>query len=604
MNARLPEISSIPERIALLRGAMAREGLAAYLVPSADPHLSEYLPGRWQGRQWLSGFTGSVGTLVVTDSFAGLWVDSRYWVQAEAQLAGTGVQLMKMTAGQQSAPHVDWLAQNVASGATVGVDGAVLGVAAARALTEALTARDIKLRMDVDLLDAIWPQRPSLPAEAVYEHAAPHASVARADKFDQIRRAMQEKGAQWHFISSLDDLAWLLNLRGADVSYNPVFVAHALIGLDRASLFIADGKVPQALADALARDGIRVEPYARAADALAALPARSTLLIDPRRITFGLLKAVPSQVKIVEAVNPSTFLKSRKTEAEAEHVRATMEQDGAALAEFFAWFEGALGRETITELTIDERLTAARARRPGFVTLSFGTIAGFNANGAMPHYRATEASHATIEGNGLLLIDSGGQYLSGTTDVTRVVPIGSITAGHRRDFTTVLKGTMALSRAQFPRGIRSPMLDSIARAPIWETGADYGHGTGHGVGYFLNVHEGPQVISHYAPAEAWTAMEEGMITSIEPGIYRPGKWGIRIENLVLNRPAEQTEFGDFLKFETLTLCPIDTRCVDLALLRDDERAWLNAYHETVRTRVLPHVTGDAKAWLEMRTQPV
>src|SRR5579864_901178 len=604
MNARLPEISSIPERIALLRGAMAREGLAAYLVPSADPHLSEYLPGRWQGRQWLSGFTGSVGTLVVTNSFAGLWVDSRYWVQAEAQLAGTGVQLVKMMAGQQSTPHVDWLAQNVESGSTVGVDGAVLGVAAARTLTEALTARDIMLRTDVDLLDAIWPQRPSLPAEAVYEHAAPHASVTRADKLDQIRRAMQEKGAQWHFISTLDDLAWLLNLRGADVSYNPVFVAHALIGLDRASLFVADGKVPQALADSLASDGIRVEPYARAADALAALPAGATLLIDPRRITFGLLKAVPPQVKIVEAVNPSTFLKSRKTEAEAEHVRATMEQDGAALAEFFAWFEGALGRETITELTIDERLTAARARRPGFVTLSFGTIAGFNANGAMPHYRATEASHATIEGNGLLLIDSGGQYLSGTTDITRVVPIGSITAEHRRDFTTVLKGTMALSRAQFPRGIRSPMLDSIARAPIWEAGADYGHGTGHGVGYFLNVHEGPQVISHYAPAEAWTAMEEGMITSIEPGIYRPGKWGIRIENLVLNRPAEQTEFGDFLKFETLTLCPIDTRCVDLALLRDDERAWLNAYHETVRTRVSPHVSGDAKAWLEMRTQPV
>ncbi|SEB22471.1 aminopeptidase P family protein [Paraburkholderia sartisoli] len=604
MNARLPETSSIPERIALLRGAMKRENLAAYLVPSADPHLSEYLPGRWQGREWLSGFTGSVGTLVVTDDFAGLWVDSRYWVQAEAQLAGTGVQLMKMMGGQQSAPHIDWLAQNVASGAAVGVDGAVLGVAMARALSDALTARGVALRTDVDLLDTIWPQRPTLPVEAVYEHTAPHASVARADKLDQIRREMQQKGAQWHFISTLDDLAWLLNLRGADVSYNPVFVAHALIGLDSASLFVADGKVPQALADALARDGIQVKPYVRAADALAALPSGSTLLIDPRRITFGLLQVVPSSVKIVEAVNPSTFLKSRKTPAEAEHVRATMEQDGAALAEFFAWFEGARGRETITELTIDERLTAARARRPGFVTLSFGTIAGFNANGAMPHYRATQASHATIEGNGLLLIDSGGQYLSGTTDITRVVPVGTINADHRRDFTTVLKGTMALSRAQFPRGIRSPMLDSIARAPIWEAGADYGHGTGHGVGYFLNVHEGPQVISHYAPAEAWTAMEEGMITSIEPGIYRPGKWGIRIENLVLNREAEKTEFGDFLKFETLTLCPIDTRCVDLALLRDDERAWLNAYHETVRTRVSPHVSGDAKAWLETRTQPI
>ncbi|MBN3764500.1 aminopeptidase P family protein [Burkholderia sp. Ac-20365] len=604
MNVRLPETASIPERIAQLRSAMTQAGLAAWLVPSADPHLSEYLPGRWQGREWLSGFTGSVGTLVVTADFAGLWVDSRYWVQAEAQLAGTGIQLMKMFGGQQTAPHIDWLAQNVPAGATVGVDGAVLGLAAARALGDALKARGVNLRTDLDLLDTIWPQRPSLPTAAVYEHVAPHASVSRAEKLDQIRRAMQEKGAQWHFISTLDDLAWLLNLRGADVNYNPVFVAHALIGLERASLFVVDGKVPAELAESLARDGIRVEPYATAADALAALPHGQTLLIDPRRITFGLLQSVPAAVAIVESVNPSTFFKSRKTEAEAEHVRATMEQDGAALAEFFAWFEGALGREKISEMTIDEKLTAARARQPGFVTLSFATIAGFNANGAMPHYRATPASHSTIEGNGLLLIDSGGQYLSGTTDITRVIPIGTINDEHRRDFTTVLKGTMALSRAKFPRGIRSPMLDSIARAPIWEAGADYGHGTGHGVGYFLNVHEGPQVISHYAPAEAWTAMEEGMITSIEPGIYRPGKWGIRIENLVLNRSAEKTEFGDFLEFETLTLCPIDTRCVALNLLRDDERAWLNAYHEMVRTRVSPHVSGDAKAWLETRTQPV
>ncbi len=377
MNARLPETSSIPERLATLRNAMAREGVAAYLVPSADPHLSEYLPGRWQGRQWLSGFTGSAGTLVVTADFAGVWTDSRYWEQASAQLAGTGVQLMKMTGGQQTAPHFDWLAQNVAAGGAVGVDGAVLGVSAARALTQALTARGVTLRTDVDLFDAIWPQRPSLPADAVFEHVAPHASVARSEKLAQIRHAMVEKGAQWHFISTLDDLAWLLNLRGADVSYNPVFVAHALIGLEHASLFVADGKVPQALADALARDGISVEPYAKAADALAALPADCTLLIDPRRITFGSLQSVPSTVKVVEAVNPSTFFKSRKTAAEAQHVRETMEQDGAALAEFFAWFESALGRETITELTIDERLTAARARRPGFVSLSFRDDRGF-----------------------------------------------------------------------------------------------------------------------------------------------------------------------------------------------------------------------------------
>ncbi|WP_334032302.1 aminopeptidase P family protein [Burkholderia orbicola] len=604
MNARLPEVSPVPARLALLRDAMVRENLAAYLVPSADPHLSEYLPERWQARRWLSGFTGSVGTLVVTADFAGLWVDSRYWVQADAELAGTGVQLMKMTGGQQSAPHVDWLAQNVAAGATVGVDGAVLGVAAARGLTAALSARGIALRTDVDLLDAIWPERPGLPGDAVFEHVAPQADTTRASKLAEVRRAMHAHGAQWHFVSTLDDLAWLFNLRGADVNFNPVFVAHAMIGADRATLFVADGKVPPALAASLAQDGVDVRAYDAARASLAALPDGATLLIDPRRVTFGTLEAVPAGVKLVEAVNPSTFAKSRKTSAEIEHVRVTMEHDGAALAEFFAWFEQAVNRETITELTIEEKLTAARARRPGYVSASFATIAGFNANGAMPHYHATRESHATIAGDGLLLIDSGGQYMTGTTDITRVVPVGTVSDLQRRDFTIVLKSMMALSRARFPRGIRSPMLDAIARAPMWAAGLDYGHGTGHGVGYFLNVHEGPQVISHYAPAEPYTAMEEGMITSIEPGVYRPGQWGIRIENLVVNRAAGKTEFGDFLAFETLTLCPIDTRCVLIEMLHHEERAWLNTYHATVRERVGRHVSGDAKAWLDARTQPI
>ncbi|VWB79117.1 aminopeptidase P family protein [Burkholderia lata] len=604
MNSRLPEVSPVPARLALLRGAMAREDLAAYLVPSADPHLSEYLPERWQARRWLSGFTGSVGTLVVTADFAGLWVDSRYWVQADAELAGTGVQLMKMTGGQQSAPHVDWLAQNVAAGMTVGVDGAVLGVAAARGLTGALNARGIALRTDLDLLDAIWPERPGLPGDAVFEHVAPQADTTRASKLAEVRRAMRAQGAQWHFVSTLDDLAWLFNLRGADVNFNPVFVAHAMIGADRATLFVADGKVSPALAASLAQDGVDVRAYDAARAALAALPDGATLLIDPRRVTFGTLEAVPAGVKLVEAVNPSTFAKSRKTSTEIEHVRVTMEHDGAALAEFFTWFEQAVNRETITELTIEEKLTAARARRPGYVSPSFATIAGFNANGAMPHYHATPASHATIAGDGLLLIDSGGQYVTGTTDITRVVPVGTVSDLQRRDFTIVLKSMMALSRARFPRGIRSPMLDAIARAPMWAAGLDYGHGTGHGVGYFLNVHEGPQVISHYAPAEPYTAMEEGMITSIEPGVYRPGQWGIRIENLVVNRAAGQTEFGDFLAFETLTLCPIDTRCVLIEMLHEEERAWLNAYHATVRERVGRHLSGDAKAWLDARTQPL
>lgn len=601
--------SPIRLRIERVRDALKQQGLAAVLVPSSDPHLSEYLPERWQGRQWLSGFTGSMGTLVVTLDQAAVFADSRYWVQAEAEIAGTGIELVKIPTGT-STHHLDWLASHVAPGQTVGVDGSVLGLASAQALKATLAQARVKLRTDFDVLAAVWPERPGLPDAPVYEHKAPHAPLPRAAKLAQVREAFARHGATQHFVSTVDDIAWLFNLRGSDVNYNPVFLAHALIGLHGATLFVAEGKVPAEVKAALEADGVQLAPYARSAAALQALGAKDVLLIDPRRVTLGLRENVGAGVRLVEAINPSTLFKSRKSAAEAAHVREAMAQDGAAMCEFYAWFEQALGRERITELTVDERISAARARRPGFVGLSFNVIAGFGPNGAMPHYHATPESHAVIEvkpGEGsLLLIDSGGQYLGGTTDITRVWPIGTLTAAHRRDYTLVLKGTMALSRTRFPRGTLSPMLDAIARAPIWEQGLDYGHGTGHGVGYFLNVHEGPQSISKNAP-EPHMAMEPGMITSIEPGLYRPGQWGIRIENLVLNVPAATPEggaFGEFLEFETLTLCPIDTRCIERGLLRADEVDWLNRYHAVVRERLAPLVAGDALAWLNQRTQPI
>jgi Xaa-Pro aminopeptidase len=596
-------------RIERVRDALKQQGLAAVLVPSSDPHLSEYLPERWQGRQWLSGFTGSMGTLVVTLNDAALFADSRYWVQADAELAGSGITLVKIPTGTAH-HHVNWLAAEVPRGAAVGVDGNVLGLAAAAQLRTALDAAGVALRTDVDVLDAVWPDRAGLPMAPVYEHRAPHAPLSRAAKLVQVREAMARHGATHHFISTVDDIAWLFNLRGSDVSYNPVFLAHALLDAQGVTLFVAEGKVDAALQAVLAADGVVTAPYAQAAAALQALPAEATLLIDPRRVTLGLRQNVSRRV--VEAINPSSLFKSRKSAAEAEHVREAMRQDGAAMCEFYAWFEAALARgERITELTVDERLSAARARRPELKGLSFGTIAGFNANGAMPHYHATAESHAVIEvqpgEGGLLLIDSGGQYLGGTTDITRVWPIGTVSDAMKRDYTLVLKGTLALSRTRFPRGTLSPMLDAIARAPLWEQGLDYGHGTGHGVGYFLNVHEGPQSISKAVP-DAHMAMEPGMITSIEPGLYRPGLWGIRIENLVLNVPAQTADttqpFGEFLEFETLTLCPIDTRCIQRDLLRQDEVDWLNAYHATVRERLAPLVSGAALAWLNERTLPL
>src|SRR5450830_86812 len=526
----------VPVRLEALRQAMRRHGVDACLVPSSDPHLSEYLPPRWKGREWLSGFTGSVGTFIATADEAGVWTDGRYWTQAEDELAGSGIALMKIPSGAGT-QYIDWLAATLRPGQVVAVDGAVLGLAIARQLRQALDARGIALRTDLDVLDDMWADRPGLPEAPVFEHLPPFATTPRAAKLAALREAMARHGAQRHLISTLDDIAWLFNLR----------------------------------------------------------------------VTDGTRQAVPHHVTVIEAINPTTFAKSRKTEEEAVHVRATMEQDGAALCEFFAWLEEALARRheaPLDEVDIDRHITAARARRPGFVSPSFGTIAGFQANGAIMHYRAMPGTCATIEGDGLLLIDSGGQYLGGTTDITRVVPVGAITVEHRRDFTLVLKGMMALSATRFPSGTRAPLLDAIARAPIWAAGIDFGHGTGHGVGYCLNVHEGPQSISPSTPPDPHTAMEPGMITSIEPGIYRPGKWGIRIENLVLNAAAGEGEFGPFLRFETLTLCPIDTRCVDRLLLREDEIAWLNDYHATVLARLRPHVQGAALAWLEERTQPL
>jgi len=590
-----------------LREVLEQNGCAAAVIPSSDPHLSEYLPERWQGRQWASGFTGSVATFALTLEKAALFADSRYWVQAERELQGSGIELVKIPTAAAT-HHIDWLCREVPRGGTVAVDGDVLGLAAARQLQGELERCGIRLRSDLDVLAGAWPERPATPTAAIYEHTGPEAPESRAVRLGRVRAAMREAGATHHIVSSVDDVAWILNLRGADVGYNPVFLAHLLIAPTEATLFVVESKVDAALRAVLAADGVRLAPYALAGAALATLPPEATLLLDPKRVTLGTRQK--AAVRVVEAINPSTLAKSRKSDAEAAHVRKAMAEDGAAMCEFYAWFEAALADPArtapITELTIDEKLTEARAKRAGYMGPSFGTIAAFNANGAMPHYRATRESHAAIEGDGLLLIDSGAQYRGGTTDITRMWPIGQLNEAQKRDVTLVLRGTIALSRTRFPRGTLSPMLDTVARVPLWEHGLDYGHGTGHGVGYFLNVHEGPQSFSRTIP-DPTMAMQPGMITSVEPGLYRPGQWGVRVENLVLAVPAGEgvsSEFGEFLEFETLTLCPIDARCLDLTLLRTDEIAWLDAYHVTVRERLAPLLSGAALDWLELRTEPL
>lgn len=583
---------------------MQAHGLSAWLVYTADPHLSEYLPEHWSQREYLSGFSGSAGLLAVTQNEAALWTDSRYWVQAEAQLQGADIRLMKL--GAKGVPGVEeWIIRQLSPGEVVGVNGMALSVAQALQLEQRFAEAELEMRVDVELLDAFWVDRPPLPQAPIYEHEERFAGLPRSEKIAQVRQAMRDAGAQRHLISSLDDIAWLLNLRGSDVDYNPVFLSHLLLTEDRVYLFVDEQKLSSELKELLLQDGVVLMPYESVQSTLAEhlQDASLSLLIDPARTAWAIAK--PYTEVAILALNPSQRFKAQKNAKEIVHIRHAMEKDGAALCEFFAEFERRLqSGEKLSELDVDKLITAARARQPDFISPSFATIAGFNANGALPHYRALPESYAMLEGEGLLLIDSGGQYLDGTTDITRVVPIGTITAAHKKDFTLVLKAMVNLSMAVFPVNEPGANLDAIARLPLWQHGLDFGHGTGHGVGYFLNVHEGPQSISHYGYGRPNTEMKEGMVTSNEPGLYRTGQWGVRIENLVLNQMAFNTEFGEFLRFETLTLCPIDTRCIDLSLMTEAERAWLNGYHAEVRERLSPYVAGEAKEWLLKRTKAI
>ncbi|BAP38158.1 peptidase M24 family protein [Acinetobacter guillouiae] len=588
-----------------LRTIMKKYQQDAFIAMSADPHMSEYLPDYWKIRQWLTGFTGSVGTIVVTQNFAGLWVDGRYWVQAEQQLENTGYVLQKQTP-DESSTHLAWLSQHLAKDAKISVNGHTISALQFDALSQVAQSQQFEIRTNLDLIDEIWTERPALPLQPVWQIADDLNAQTRLEKITAIRHKLIQKKATGHFISALDDIAWILNCRGRDVEYNPVFLAHLYIDHSRTVLFIDDAKLSTEMQQRFALDNIEILAYNESIKFLVELKQQN-ILIDPAKVSISYAQAIEQQSHLVQDINPSSLFKSRKHPSEIAHVRSAMTKDGVALCHFFYWLDKALAdKESINELTIDEKITAYRAQQDGFIGLSFSTIAGFNANGALPHYRATEESFSEIKGDGLLLIDSGAQYDEGTTDITRVVPIGIASAEQKRDYTLVLKSHIALAQSVFPEGIASPLLDAITRQTLWKYGLDYRHGTGHGVGYALNVHEGPQVISYYAPVTPSTKMREGMITSNEPGLYHQGKYGIRIENLVVNKIKhfEDRTYGQFLEFETLTLCPINLMCIVLDLLSHDEKAWLNQYHQTVRERLAPHLEGDVLNWLNENTQAI
>ncbi|OOS06636.1 Xaa-Pro aminopeptidase [Moraxella cuniculi DSM 21768] len=586
------------ERLQQARQLMKQHGVDALIIPSADPHMSEYLPEYWQGRSWLSGFTGSMGTLVVLQDFAGLWTDSRYWVQAPMQLAGTGIELKKI---QVDPTYAVFLAEHLPQGAKVAIDGNVLSVSAAKELQAAFADKNITLVTDIDILAQIWHDRPSLPMQPIYQHPDKFVDTSITDKLAKVRQVMAEKGVSHHLVCSLDDIAWILNLRGSDVEFNPVFLSHLLIDEQKATLFVHQDKLSDVIIDTLTQAGVGVADYDAAAAALAEVSG--VLLIDPSRVAVGTLTLNSAQ--LVHGINPSTLLKSIKSEADIAHIREAMRQDGAALCEFFAEFEKKLAAgETITELDIDTMLNQARSRQPDHVSASFNTIAGFNANGAIVHYSATVDNHSVIEGDGLLLIDSGGQYYNGTTDITRVAGVGQVSHEQKQDVTYVLKAHIGLAQAYFPENLPSAHIDALARIHLWSRGLDYRHGTGHGVGYFMNVHEDPQVISVLAQQTPERVLKRGMVTTNEPGLYREGKWGIRLENCVVHTVAYENEFGVFLKFDDLTLCPFDTRLILPELLTEAEKHWLNAYHQRVHDELIDRVDGDAKQWLIERTKPV
>lgn len=587
------------EKLAAIREAMKVQGIDGYIIPSSDPHISEYLPERYKCIAWASGFTGSAGTLAITQDFAGLWTDSRYFVQAAEQLEGTGFELVKLKV-QGAAEYADWLGEQLGAGAKVAFDGNLASLLVAQSVQHTLEPLEIKVDGHVDLLSSLWEGRPALPKAQAYLLDENITGQSTVSKIEAVRAEMKKNRTEAHLISSLDDLAWLLNIRGQDVPCNPVVLGFVLITPENATLYIEPSKLTTQATEELKGYGVGVSAYEDIFKTIPTLDVTS-ILIDPKRTCFAVYDSIPKQVKIVEKINPSTSLKAIKNKVEVENNRHTFVKDGIALTRFFKWLEENVSSGELSELSIAEKLRGFRESQEGFVDVSFTTIAGYLDHGALPHYSANEKSNYILQPKGLLLVDSGGQYTTGTTDITRVVTLGGLTQEEKEDYTLVLKGTIEGSQAIFPTGTRGYQIDAITRRPLWETLRNYGHGTGHGVGFFLNVHEGPQVFN---AAAIDVAVEPGMITSIEPGLYRVGKHGIRIENLVLTRKAGSSEFGDFLDFETLTICYIATDLIEKSLLDKKHIAWLNNYNQWVFDQLSTHLTAEEKNWLADKCQAI
>lgn len=592
---------TINERVGRLRSWMKENGFTAFVFPSSDPHNSEYVADHWKSREWISGFSGSAGTAVVTLEHAALWTDSRYFIAAEKELNGTGFQLMKLRV--EGTPSVsEWLASELSTyeKAVVGLDGNVNSFAEVAAMEQELATKgNITVRTDADPMAELWTDRPVIPDNMVSLHPLEYSGESTSSKVSRVRKHLLECCADGLLVTALDETAWVLNLRGSDVHCNPVFVSYLLISPENITLYINNVKLPDDVKAYLMSEHIDVQAYESVVEGLR-LYAGKSLLVDMSSTNYSLATAVPFE-KVCSGVSPIASMKAVKNKVEQDGFRAAMLRDGVAVVKFLAWLKSAVEAGGQTEISLDDRLTALRAEQPKFKGISFDTIVGYEAHGAIVHYEATPETDIPVQPHGLVLIDSGAQYLDGTTDITRTIALGELSEEQRRVYTLVLKGHIQLDRCRFPAGACGSQIDALARAPMWREGYNYMHGTGHGVGSYLNVHEGPhQIRMEWRPAP----LQAGMTVTNEPGIYLEGKFGVRIENTLLIVPAESTAFGDFLKFETLTLAPIDTAPIVLEMLSTEEREWLNNYHRRVYESLSPYLEGNEKEWLRKATLPI
>lgn len=593
--------NEIPARLEAMRHFMTEKNLDAFIIPSTDAHLSEYPPKYWESRKWISGFTGSAGTAVVTKEKAGVWTDSRYFIQAAEELKDTGFDLFKM--GQPETPDMtDWIIEQVGSGGTVGIDGLVYASSDAKSLKSKLDSKNINLNTEFDPFSVIRTDRPEIPQNHIFTLPVEVAGESVKSKIERINGELKKLEADGIIIVTLDAVAWTFNMRGNDVEYNPVAVAYAYVSENETVLFVDPDKISEEIAEEYKEQGIIISDYNNVFEYVANLPADSKVCVTGNKINWKLLQTIPESCKIVDVPSPVDLMKSIKNETELEGFRNAMIKDGVALVKFYMWLEKAIPTGEVTEVMIEEKLLEYRSQQENFVGESFGTIAGYAGNGAIVHYHATPENCLTIKPEGLLLIDSGGQYKDGTTDITRTVAAGKLTKQMKADYTNVLKGHIALATAIFPEGTRGSQLDVLARKALWNNCLTYWHGTGHGIGHFLNVHEGPQNIRL---EENPTLLKPGMVTSNEPGVYRANQYGIRIENLIVTQEYRKTEeFGTFYNFETITLCPIDTRPISKKLLTKCEKKWLNKYHKMVYKKLKNHLSVEEKTWLKNKTKPI